>query len=127
MSLAPINPDGLDMAYFEELRRMINARLLAIERSNAQRQIHAFPWVYGALGEVPSDVMFVCENPSLGGVEKAHSQTITGGAPGIEDQWCGNRAGNCVKRFRPALVRLGLKTNGALELGGWRCYITNVI
>ena len=28
-----------------------------------------FPWLYGALGQVLSDVMLVCENPTLTGVE----------------------------------------------------------
>ena len=71
--------------------------------------------------------MFICENPSLTGVEKAHVRTMSGGGPSIEDQWCGGVGSNCVKRFRPALCELGLKTTAPLEPGGWRCYITNVI
>lgn len=71
--------------------------------------------------------MFICENPSLKGVERADSRTIGGGAASIEDQWGGGHRSNCVKRFRPALCQLSLKTTGPLESGGWRCYITNVI
>lgn len=119
--------NGLDMEHFETLRGKIAARLRQIGMRHAHRQIQEHPWLYGALGAVPSDVMFVCENPSLGGVEKAHERTITGGAPCTEDQWCGGAASNCIKRFRPALCELGLKTTPPLQPGGWRCYITNVI
>jgi hypothetical protein len=122
-----VDDNGLDMEHFEALRNKIAARLRQIGTRHAQRQIQEYPWLYGALGEVPSDVMFICENPSLGGVEKAHERTITGGAPCIEDQWCGGAASNCIKRFRPALYELGLKTTQPLQTGGWRCYITNVI
>ena len=119
-------PD-LTLAYFETLRSKINERLTRNGTKHAHRQINDFPWLYGALGQVPSDVMFICENPSLGGVEKAHVRTIGGGAPTIEDQWCGGVRSNAVKRFRAALCELGLKTTPPLQRGGWRCYITNVI
>ena len=118
---------GLDMEYFETLRSTINARLERIGTRDALRQMREFPWLYGALGQVPSDVMFVCENPSLAGVEKADTRTIGGGSASIEDQWCGGTGSNCIKRFRPALCHLGLKTTAPLEPGGWHCYITNVI
>jgi hypothetical protein len=119
--------DGLDMAHFEELRRRINVRLQQIGTKHAHRQVQDFPWLYGALGQVPSRVMLVCENPSLSGVAKADVRTITGGMPTIEDQWCGGPRSNCIKRFRPALCEVGLKTTPPLGPGGWRCYITNVI
>ena len=115
------------MRHFEELRERINARLRQIGTKHAHRQIDEFPWLYGALGEVPSKVMLICENPSLSGVEKADIRTITGGLPTIEDQWCGGPRSNCIKRLRPALCDLGLKTTPPLVPGGWRCYITNVI
>ena len=117
----------IQLKHFELLRNKINARLEEIGTRHAQRQIEDFPWLYGALGQVPSDVMFVCENPSLTGVERAHVRTVGGGRPTIEDQWCGGPKSNCIKRFRPALCEMGLKTTGPLEPGGWRCYITNVI
>ena len=117
----------LNMSHFEELRRRINARLREIGATHARRQIEEFPWLYGALGEVPSRAMLICENPSLGGVEKANRHTIRAGGPSIEDQWCGNPKGNCIKRLRPALYEAGLRTKRPQEPGGWRCYITNVI
>lgn len=71
--------------------------------------------------------MFVCENPSLTGVERADSRTLLGGDAGIEDQWAGGPSSNCIKRFRPALCQLNLKTTPPTAHGGWKCYITNVI
>jgi hypothetical protein len=117
----------LNMGHFEELRRRINARLAEIGARHARRQIEDFPWLYGALGEVPSQAMLICENPSLSGVEKADRNTLCPGGPSIEDQWCGNPKGNCIKRLRPALYDAGLRTALPSEPGGWRCYITNVI
>jgi hypothetical protein len=119
--------DGLNMAHFEALRGRINARLRETDASHARRQIEEFAWLYGALGQVPSKVMLVCENPSLLGVEKAHFRTINGGQPTIEDQWAGGPASNCIKRLRPALCEVGLKLTPPDRPGGWRCYITNVI
>lgn len=120
--------DGsLAMHHFETLRTKINQRLREIGTKHAHRQIEQFTWLYGALGQVPSEVMLVCENPSLTGVERADVRTISGGAPSIEDQWCGGPRSNCIKRLRPALFELGLKTTPPLQPGGWRCYITNVI
>ena len=118
---------SLNMKHFEILRSKINTRLQEIGTRHAYRQIREFPWLYGALGQVPCDVMFICENPSLGGVQKADLRTIGGGDAGIEDQWAGGVKSNCIKRFRPALCQCGLKTTGPQELGGWQCYITNVI
>lgn len=116
----------INMEHFETLRDKINDQLRDIPTEEARTQMHEYPWLYGALGQVPSNVMFVCENPSLTGVERANVRTL-GSEPTIEDQWCGGRKSNCVKRFRPALYELGLKTTGPLDPGGWRCYITNVI
>jgi hypothetical protein len=110
----------LNMKHFEALRNKVNIRLEEIGTRHVQEQIHKYPWVYGALGQVPSKVMFICENPSLGGVEKAATRPISGSVLGIEDQWQG-------KIFRPVLCQFGLKTTGPLEPGGWQCYITNVI
>ena len=117
----------MNMKHFESLRTKINQRLEEIGTRHAHRQIREFPWLYGALGQVPSDVMFVCENPSLGGVEKADARTISGGVPSIEDQWAGGIRSNCIKRFRPILCQLGLKTTEPSRPEGWRCYISNVI
>ena len=74
-------------------------------------------WLYGALGDPKSDVMFICENPSEKGVEDADSNC---GHLGIEAQWQN-------KVFRDVLVESGLKLGGCDASGGWRCYITNFI
>jgi hypothetical protein len=64
------------MQYFETLRGKINLRLNVLvkdhkyDRIMAKAQIEDFPWLYGALGKVPSDVMFICENPSIAGIKK---------------------------------------------------------
>jgi hypothetical protein len=122
-----VNSSDLDLSHFENLRSKINARLTSIGTKHAYRQINEFPWLYGAVGQVPSEVMFICENPSLTGVERADSRTILGGEASIEDQWAGGPSSNCIKRFRPALCHLQLKTTPPTASGGWRCYITNVI
>jgi hypothetical protein len=117
----------MSIPHFEELRSKINARLEEIDAPHRHAQIVRFPWLYGALGEVPSDVMFICENPSLAGVSRAHVDTVDGGPPDIEAQWWGGATNPAAKRFRVALHRLGLKTSPPSAKGGWRCYITNVI
>jgi len=123
----------LNMQHFETLREKINQRLDKLVKENkfdkslAKSQIEEFPWLYGALGKVPSDVMFICENPSTTGVKKAHVDTIDGGRPDIEAQWWGGSTDNAACRFRVALCQLKLKTTRPRERGGWECYITNVI
>jgi hypothetical protein len=120
---------SLDMQYFENLQGKINLRLIELvkqgkyDKEMAKRQIEQVPWLYGALGEVPSDVMFICENPSIAGINKAHVNTIDGGRPDIEAQWWGGAA----RSFREALYLLKLKTTRPRERNGWHCYITNVI
>jgi hypothetical protein len=113
--------------HFEELRQRINVRLDEIQAPHRAVQIRSYPWLYGALGEVPSDAMFICENPSLAGVVRAHVETVDGHTPDIEAQWWGGSKNPAAKRFRVALHRLGLKTTPSAAKGGWRCYITNVI
>jgi hypothetical protein len=121
------------MGYFETLRGKINQRLNELVREKkfdkacAKAQIDDYSWLYGALGKVPSDVMFICENPSITGVKKAHVDTIDGRSPDIEAQWWGGSTDNAARRFRVALYQLKLKTTRPRERGGWECYITNVI
>ena len=123
----------LNMDHFESLRGLINRHLeelvkrKRIASEQAQRQIEEFPWLYGALGKVPADACFICENPSLTGVRKANVDTIDGELPDIEAQWWGGTTDNAARRFRVALYQLGLKTTQPRERGGWECYITNVI
>lgn len=112
--------------HFTLLRAKINTRLDELELPHRREQ-QQYEWLYGALGVVPADVMFICENPSLAGVRQAHVQTIDGGPPDIEAQWWGGPRNACAKRFRGALCQLGLKTTPVAARGGWECYITNVI
>ena len=115
------------MRYFRDLRDKINRRLDKLKTPHRDMQINEYPWLYGALGQVPSDVMFICENPSLAGVAKAHVDTIDGRDPDIEAQWWDGPNSSCRKRFRPVLCQMGLKTSPPDAPGGWKCYITNVV
>ena len=117
----------MNMRYFEDLRDKINRRLDELETLHREEQKNEFPWLYGALGAVPSDVMFICENPSLTGVAKAHVDTIDDCDRDIERQWWDGPKSSCRKRFRPVLCQMGLKTSQPDALGGWNCYITNVV
>lgn len=116
---------ALDMSHFEELRSRINAQLEAMAIPTRREQMDGYPWLYGALGEVPSRVMFICENPSLTPTRSARN--VDGGPPDIETQWWGSPTNNAAKRFRRALYETGLKETPPSVRGGWRCYITNVI
>lgn len=120
-------PTANDLSHFEELRRRINERLLELRTPHADLQTTRYPWLYGALGAVPSDVMFVCENPSLSGVQQAHVETIDGGPPDIDAQWWGGPRNPAAQRFRVVLHDLGLKLTPPDARGGWNCYITNVV
>jgi hypothetical protein len=117
----------LNMQYFKELRRRINQRLEELETKHREAQINDYPWLYGALGEVPSEVMFICGNPSLTSIRRAHVDTVDGREPDIEAQWWGGRKNNAAKRFRVVLRKLGLKSSRPDVKGGWKCYITNVV
>ena len=117
----------MNMQYFDELRLRIHRNLEEIRAPHRRAQILDHPWLYVALGEVPSEVMFICENPSLTGVQQAHVDTVDGRAPDIEAQWWGGANNPAAKRVRVALHRLGLKRTPPTLKGGWRCYITNVI
>ncbi len=123
----------LNMEYFEQLRGKINQKLIELVKEKkynkylAKDQIEKYTWVYGALGKVPSDVMFICENPSIKGIEKAAIDPIDSGPLDIESQWWGGTNDPAAKRFRGALCKLNLKTTRPRQRGGWECYITNVI
>lgn len=117
----------LDMVYFRKLRNKINKKLRFIDAEHSTMQIEQYRWLYGALGAVPAEVMFICESPSIAGVKKAHIQTIDGGPPDVEAQWWGGPNDFAAKRFRPVLCKFGFKSNGVRGRGGWNCYITNVI
>ena len=117
--------DELDMRHFETLRQRINSQLTRLGLSEQTK----YQWLYGALSAVPSDVVFICENPSRDGVEKADWAARCGGRqPDIEDQWRGSGPGDPATRiFRPVLCEFGLKLTPPGDRGGWQCYVTNVI
>ena len=124
----------LNIEHFVELQRRINKKLEIIkddlnveERKIVEDQIEKFKWLKGALGQVPSTVMFIAENPSIAGIEHANVDAVDGGDPDIEAQWWGGSNDNAATVLRPVLVDLGLKTSPPNQKGGWNCYITNVI
>jgi hypothetical protein len=81
-----------------------------------------YPWCTGALGDPFAGIWFVAENPSLRMIEIVTNPD--GGPPTAEAQWYASRGD---KLFREMLVKHGYKQGSISSLGGWRCYITNVI
>lgn len=80
------------------------------------------PWLTGGLGDPFSRVWFIAEFPSLKMIELARNPD--GAPPTPEAQWY---ASNGDKLFRKALVSAGFKKGEPASLGGWNCYITNII
>ncbi len=113
--------------HFAALRRRISPQLAHSRSAYARHQIRDHPWLYGALGAVPADVMFICENPSVRGVRQAHQQPVGGRKPDLESQWWGGPRDYAARRFRRVLCELGLKTTPPGARGGWKCYITNLV
>ena len=108
--------------HFATLRQKIDKRLHTLALDTGQTR---YRWLYGALGAVPTDVMFICGNPSQRGVEeKAGHTNSTGIQLTIEDQW---GSGLPLRRLRPVLCQLGLKQGAPGAPGGWQCYLTNVV
>ena len=83
---------------------------------------NAHPWLLGALGDPDSGIWFVAENPSLRQVERARNPD--GGVPTPEAQWFASKGDTLL---RETLVLHGFKTGTVESLGGWKCYVTNVI
>jgi hypothetical protein len=71
--------------------------------------------------------MFICENPSIRGVRRAHRKPVGGDEPDLESQWWGGPRDYAARRFRPVLCELGLKATPPGKKKGWKCYITNLI
>ncbi len=99
-------------AHLDELRAevFVTHRELKDHRSE-------FPWLTGSLGDPFAPVWFVAENPSLTQVRK-----VPGGSR--EQQWSVSPGDQL---FRASLARHGFKEGGPLSVGGWQCYITDVI
>lgn len=123
-----------NIGHFQELRKRINIRLLNHfcclsdeEQKIVIDQICEYPWLYGALGKVPSNEMFIAENPSITGIRHANVDTVDGEPPDIEAQWWGGKNNKAAKVFRQVLCDLKLKSSSPNTKGGWNCYITNVI
>jgi hypothetical protein len=113
--------------HFEELRQRVNAHLAAINSPVSREQAEDYPWLFGALGKVPAQVMFICETPSLTPIRRDNQRAEDEGPTGIDKQWWGGEKNPACKRFRTALCETGLKTTPRSSEGGWECYITNVI
>ena len=109
--------------HFRDLQQKIHDQLRDLRPPHWEEQIAEHPWFYGALGDPNADVMFVCENPSLGGIRAGSKSPVGGRDPDFDTQWTGGPA----NRFRRVLCDVGLKDGGIWEPGGWHCYITNVI
>jgi hypothetical protein len=120
------NSTVLANQHFIKLRDRINQRLRDLQTPDAEEQIKT-EWLCGALGAVPADTLFICENPSLTGVRNAAVATVDNGAPDIEAQWWGGPGNNAACRFRRLLVEFGLKAGAVASKGDWACYITNLV
>ncbi|MCY3807938.1 MAG: uracil-DNA glycosylase family protein [Gemmatimonadetes bacterium] len=112
--------------HFLELRTAIHKRLRVLRPPAWEEQIEKYPWLYGALGDPGAKRMFICENPSLGALQRIRESRL-GGPPDFDTQWTGDPAKSHDERFRKVLCGLGLKDGEIWERGGWSCYITNVI
>jgi hypothetical protein len=117
----------MSMRHFTALRRRVSRQLVHSHSAHGRRQMGDYPWLNGALGTVPAKVMFICENPSVRGLRRAHLNPIGGGKPDFESQWWGGPRDYAARRFRQVLCEVGLKTGAPGEKKGWNCYITNVI
>lgn len=80
------------------------------------------PWLTGSLGDPHSGIVFLGENPSLSMVEKATNPE--GGPLSPEAQWYASEGD---RLFREALLEARFKNPKWDSIGGWNCYITNVI
>jgi hypothetical protein len=107
-------------AFFDERDRRIDL----IFRANPKLSDHRarFPWLTNSLGDPFSGIWFIAENPSLGQVERVRNPD--GDDPTIEAQWF---ASGGDRLFRDALVTVGFKASSWNEIGGWNCYVTNLI
>lgn len=109
---------------WEEFGRQYESAVDKVFDSNPHLYDHRtkFPWLTGNLGDPRSRIWFAAENPSLSQVERVRNPD--GQTPTVEAQWFAS-AGD--KLFRENLVATGFKSGSWNSLGGWHCYITNVI
>ena len=102
----------------------LSEKIEAVFSGNPELRDHRdrFPWLTGSLGNPRSGVFFVAENPSLGQVERATNPG--GGEPTVEAQWFASRGD---RLFRESLISAGFKEGAWDSIGGWNCYISNLI
>ena len=106
--------------YYYELENQTSSVFRAHPELRDHRE--SFPWLTGDLGDPFSGIWFLAENPSLKMLERA---TNPGGGPLTKEaQWYASRG---AKLFREKLVKYGFKKGCVDTLGGWNCYISNVI
>lgn len=78
-----------------------------------------FPWAEGFLGDASQPVWFVAWYPSTKAMKRIDSPNAT-----CEDQY---RATFGDQIFRDRLCAAGFKTGDKNDLGGWQCYITDIV
>lgn len=105
--------------YFAELKQRIASVFNQYPERNDVRS--RFPWVTGYLGNPFSRVFFIGEIPSLTTVERATKDL---GLCTEEMQWNVSKGD---KLFREMLTKYGFKQGSADSIGGWHCYITDII
>jgi hypothetical protein len=81
-----------------------------------------FPWLTGYLGDPNAGIWFLAENPSLTTARKAKNLSLS--RQSTEYQWAVSPGD---KLFRESLVKYGFKEAPWDSVGGWHCYITDVI
>lgn len=79
-------------------------------------------WLTNSLGDPFAGIWFIAENPSLRQIEKLSRQSDR--ALTVDAQWSASEGDQLL---REALIGAGFKTNSQDEVGGWECYITNLI
>jgi hypothetical protein len=80
------------------------------------------PWLKGYLGNPNAGIWFLAENPSLTTAERIKGEKST--LLTVETQWAVSQGD---RLFRESLVKNGFKDAPWDSLGGWRCYLTDVI
>jgi len=99
--------------YFQELRK----RVAKVDGFYIE-----FPWLWGALGNPNSKIIFIALAPSLTQVKQIHHEAMTGRME--EAQWFASKGDEV---FRKCLVRSEFKLGTWDSIGDWKCYITNFV
>lgn len=108
------------MDFEQGLARQIDTVFSKYPEIRDHRKEH--PWLTGSLGDPYSGIWFLAEIPSLRQVKNATNPE--GGKLSPEAQWYASRGD---RLFREALVEACFKDPRWDSIGGWSCYVTNVI